>query len=121
MSFLLYKFSQSPIITFISVVYSVFTLLFFGLKIHIVLSILLAIVSFVIIFIPIISLFYPILFVGYMVAAVAIVPKAVSPHYAILVSILILTILRFSFMFVFAKKHPQLSLSYDTYLRSEKK
>lgn len=117
MSFLLYKFSQSPIITFASVVYAMFALLFFGLNLHIILSVILAVISFLVIFIPIISMVYPILFTGYMVASVCIVPSEITPHHAILIFVLLLTIVRFVFMIIFAIKNPNLSKEYDTYLR----
>lgn len=117
MSFLLYKFSQSPMITFISVAYEMFALLFFGLRLHVVLSAILAVVAFLVIFIPVISIFYPILFTGYMVAAVFIVPSEVSPHHAILIFVLLLTIARFAYMIIFTIRHPDLSRDYDMYLR----
>lgn len=119
MSFIFYKFSQSPSITFLSVFYFVFSLLFWGLNVNAVLSSVLALISFCIIFIPIFAFFYPLLFTMYGIASVFIVPQEAEPQHIILIFVLIITVIRFGFMIIFSIKNPELSKMYDFILRKK--
>lgn len=120
MSFQLYRFSQSPTVTFFSVVYAVVTMLFYGLKLNLILSAVISMISFLIIFIPIISILYPVIFLGYMVASAVVLFEAGIIHFYIVLAVFSLTVFRFGFMFLFALKNPSLSRDYDMILRNGK-
>ena len=117
MKFLLYKFSQSPIVTFVTVVCTVFILFFVGLNLNIIASIILSLLLFCVIFVPMVSVLYPFIFIGYSIASIFIVRGNSHICSVILVTILALNVARFGYMFVFAIKNPQLSRDYDAYLR----
>ena len=113
MSFQFYRFSQSPSVTFVCVVYSVFTMLNIGLGMNIFLSSIIALASFCILFIPIVSIFY-------MIASSAILYSHENIYFYIALVVLIITIIRFLFMFLFAVFNPALSRQYDLILRNRK-
>lgn len=117
MKFILYKFSQSPIITFITVVCTVFMMFFIGLNFNVIVSIILSLILFFVIIIPIISIFYPLIFVGYSIIAILTVQDSPRVYSIILVALMVLNIVRFGYMLLFAVKNPQLSREYDAYLR----
>ena len=105
MKFILYKFSQSPIITFITVVCTAFMMLFVGLNLNVIVSIILSLLMFLVIFIPIISIFYPIIFIGYSIAGILTVQDSPQVYSIALVALMILNILRFGYMFLFVIKN----------------
>ncbi len=120
MSFQFYRFSQSPSVTFVCVVYSVFTMLNIGLGMNIFLSSIIALASFCILFIPIVSIFYPLIFTGYMIASSVILYSHENIYFYIALVVLIITIIRFLFMFLFSVFNPALSRQYDLILRNRK-
>lgn len=120
MSFQFYRFSQSPSVTFVCVVYSIFTMLNIGLGMNIFLSSIIALASFCILFIPIVSIFYPLIFTGYMIASSVILYSHENIYFYIALVVLIITIIRFLFMFLFSVFNPALSRQYDLILRNRK-
>lgn len=120
MIFQIYRFSQAPTVTFFSVVYTVFTMLSYGLNVNMILSAVISLVTFCIIFIPVLSILYPVIFLGYMIASAVILSMAGVIHFYIVLAVLILTVFRFGFMFLFAIVNPSLSRDYDAILRNIK-
>ena len=115
--FQIYRFSQSPIITFATVVYSIFVLLFVALKFSLIPAIIVSVLAFFVIFIPLVSLIYPVLFTLYTVAALILSGPKSGIHFYILAVILVLNIARFGFMIVFSLKNPNESREFDYILR----
>lgn len=117
MIFQIYRFSQAPTVTFFSVVYTVFTMLSYGLNVNMILSAVISLVAFCIIFIPVLSILYPVIFLGYMIASTIILFDSGKIHFYLVIAVLILTIVRFSYMFLFSILNPDLSKEYDEILR----
>ena len=117
MSFRFYKFCQSPIITFLSVIYTFFAVLTVAHGFPWWGSLLLGVVGFFIGLLPYLAAFHPFIFGIYMLLAIGFSVSHITIHFYILIAVFILHVVRCGYILRLCIKDPQLSLKYDTALR----